>query len=382
MKTKAGRRFVLLVRWVLVVSATVLSRRAGLAVDRPGGVPRVVNAWIETRSAGAGLEREFRAIVTGQIVPVWVGYAVPMVAGQRQMCCYSSGGEFSRRGGCCGQCQLEGSKENFNVNSDDAPDSRGPIKLEGPDRLLVLFRVEEKRVERIRTFSEECELDAGGLPFIWLTEVGPRESVALLAGFATADAETKEGKRAMDHAVAAIALHADSAADRALEGLVAASRPERLRAHTAFWLGEARGKQGYTVLRRMAREDPSERVREKVAFALSVSREPEAVEEMIRTARSDSSVRVRGQALFWLAQKAGKKAAGAITEAIEDDPDTQVKKRAVFALSQLPKDEGVPLLIQVARTNRNPAVRKQAVFWLGQSHDPRALAFFEEVLTH
>ncbi len=103
---------------------------------------------------------------------------------------------------------------------------------------------------------------------------------------------------------------------------------------------------------------------------------------MIRTARSDSSARVRGQALFWLAQKAGKKAAGAITKAIEDAPDTQVKKRAVFALSQLPKDEGVPLLIQVARTNRNPAVRKQAVFWLGQSHDPRALAFFEEVLTH
>jgi hypothetical protein len=25
-------------------------------------------------------------------------------------------------------------------------------------------------------------------------------------------------------------------------------------------------------------------------------------------------------------------------------------------------------------------VRKQAMFWLGQSRDPRALAFFEEVL--
>jgi HEAT repeat protein len=57
-----------------------------------------------------------------------------------------------------------------------------------------------------------------------------------------------------------------------------------------------------------------------------------------------------------------------------------VKKRAVFALSQLPKDEGVPLLIQVAKTNTNPVVRKQAMFWLGQSHDPRALQFFEQVL--
>jgi HEAT repeat protein len=89
---------------------------------------------------------------------------------------------------------------------------------------------------------------------------------------------------------------------------------------------------------------------------------------------------VRGEALFWLAQRAGARAAQEITAAIEQDPDTEVKKRAVFALSQLPKDEGVPLLIQTARTNRNPAVRKQAMFWLGQSGDPRALAFFEEIL--
>jgi HEAT repeat protein len=70
----------------------------------------------------------------------------------------------------------------------------------------------------------------------------------------------------------------------------------------------------------------------------------------------------------------------AIMRALEDDPETEVKKKAVFALSQLPKDEGVPLLIQTAKTNKNPAVRKQAFFWLGQSKDPRALAFFEQVL--
>ncbi len=57
-----------------------------------------------------------------------------------------------------------------------------------------------------------------------------------------------------------------------------------------------------------------------------------------------------------------------------------MKKKAVFALSQLPKDEGVPKLMDVARTNRNPEVRKQAMFWLGQSNDPRAVKFFEEIL--
>jgi len=121
-------------------------------------------------------------------------------------------------------------------------------------------------------------------------------------------------------------------------------------------------------------------VRHQLAFAYSVSREPAAIDDLIRMAHDDESEQVRGQALFWLAQKAGKRAASAISEAIENDPDTHLKKSAVFALTQMPPDEGVPLLIQVARSNKNPEVRKQAFFWLGQSKDPRALAFFEEVL--
>ena len=66
---------------------------------------------------------------------------------------------------------------------------------------------------------------------------------------------------------------------------------------------------------------------------------------------------------------------------IEDDPETDVKKKAVFALSQMHDEDAVPRLISLARTNKNPAVRKQAIFWLGQSKDPRALDFLEEILT-
>ena len=75
-----------------------------------------------------------------------------------------------------------------------------------------------------------------------------------------------------------------------------------------------------------------------------------------------------------------RKAIAVIAGAIDNDPDTEVKKKAVFALSQMPKEEAVPKLMEVARTNRNPEVRKQAMYWLGQSHDPRAVKFFEEIL--
>ncbi len=352
------------------------------ALEAWGQQPRFTNAQLSLRPAGGSLEREFRALVNAQSAPAWIGYAAPVVGDRHRIGC-------SCCDRCCCACGLEGAGASAEAFHCQAPATTGPVPLESPGHFFVLFRVEQKTVTRIRTFSQDCELDAGGLPVFWLTGISPAESIALLAPFATStdpsaageDDRRGKGGRISEGAMSAIALHADPAADRTLEQFVAASQPELLRKRAAFWLGAARGRRGYDLLRRVAREDPSEGVRERAVFALSISKEPEAVEAMIQAARHDASAHVRGQALFWLAHKAGKKAAEAITESIANDPENEVKRRAVFALSQLPKDQGVPLLIQVARTNRNPVVRKQAMFWLGQSRDPRALSFFEEILT-
>ena len=330
--------------------------------------PRLTNAKLETRSAAAGLGKEFQAIVQSHADPVWAGYSVKATPGEHNSCCYSSDR-------CCGGCALEGGRL---LGQSATP--LNPVRLEGPGAIFVLFRVSQRSVDKIHTYSPDCELDAGGLPFFWLTDVRPAESIALLTTFATASGDSRR-RHFNDSAIAAIAQHSDPAADAALERLVAPAQPEWVREKAAFWLGSVRGRPGYEVLKRLVTQDASDRVREKAIFALSVSREPEAVTTMIDVAKTDKSPRVRGQALFWLGHKAGKKETEAITDAIESDPDTEVKKKAVFALSQLPKDEGIPLLIQVARTNRNPAARKQAMFWLGQSRDPRALQFFEQVLT-
>jgi HEAT repeat protein len=245
----------------------------------------------------------------------------------------------------------------------------------------VLIRAENGKIGKIRVFSADCTVDEGRKQVLWLDGVKDRESVELLTEYVRAEKSNVENGESLGRgALTAIALDGDASAEKALESFVELGQPEWLRRETAFWLGEARGADGFRVLQRMAHNDPSARVREQVTFALSVSKEPGAVDEMIRMAHDDASAQVRGQALFWLAQKAGNKAVGAIDGAIQNDPDTEVKKKAVFALSQLPRDEGVPKLIQVAQTNRNPEVRKQAMFWLGQSEDPRALAFFEKVL--
>jgi hypothetical protein len=148
---------------------------------------------------------------------------------------------------------------------------------------------------------------------------------------------------------------------------------------TLHWLTGISPASSLDWLATLASSDASRHVANHATMAIAMHAVPQATDRLITIARGNHTADVRGAAVFWLAQRAGDKAAGAISDAL-DDPDTEVKKKAVFALSQLPKDDGVPKLIEVARTNKNPEVRRQAMFWLGQSRDPRAIAFFEEIL--
>lgn len=288
----------------------LLASVACLAVTLPAaGQSNIQNARLQERPAG-DLSRTFQQLLS-EAGTAWIAYAVPANSPDWNACC---SGNWS--GGCCRGCALEDRKgETAGTNI-----TRRPIRLEGTGSAVILYRVVGGRTEKVRTFSESCELDAGGRTLYWLTGVNPAASVTLLKNFVQ-----PAGTRTNDS----------------------------------------------TVTRHMVSE---------VLLAISAHQASEAVTTLIDLARNGTESNVRSDALFWLAQRAGDKAAGTITDAIANDPDTRVKERAVFALSQLPKDDGVPKLIEVARTNRNPRVRQQAVFWLGQSKDPRALAFFEEIL--
>jgi len=352
--------------WLALVSFATLGFLGSPAAAQQ---PRVENARMETRAVSGGFENMFQGLVAAQSSPAWIGYAVPVIKGDRQSCCWSN----DVRG-----CFLEPHSGNDTITVNGNP----TVRLEGPTHLMVLFRVENRQIGKVRSFTPDCELDGGGLPFLWLTGVTGADSVKVLLGIAkdTAGA-TREQLRRADSAVSAIALHSDPAADAALDELIAVNQPEQVRRQAIFWIGNARGQHGIDVVTRVAREDPNDKMREHAMFALTQSKDPKALSVVVDMAHNDKNARVRGQALFWLAQRAGQKVAqSAITNAIANDPETEVKKKALFALTQMPSGEGIPMLIQVARTNHNAEVRKQAMFWLGQSKDERALRYIEEVL--
>jgi hypothetical protein len=304
--------------------------------------------------------------------PLWLGYAVPALPRAHHSSCSFGAGSSEVEAGCCNELELEDTADNLNTAASPA----GIVD--------VLFRLDHGEVTKTRVVPVGCTLDAGGVPFEWLTDVQPEDSAAFLGKLAQNAAALRDSGAgrggAVDENLAALSMHATP---RATELLVSLASPEStayLREKAAFWLGAQRGHEGLLALRQLVRSEQDGKLREKLAFDLSINSDPGAADDLIQLAKSDADSRVRAQALFWLAQKAGKKAIGTLNASIENDPNFEVKKKAVFALSQLPREESVPQLVHVADTNSNFAIRKEAIFWLGQTNDPRALAYIEQML--
>ena len=270
----------------------------GLAGPLLAQQPRVVNARLSARPAQPDLARAVTGIVSSQAEPAWIGYFVPVYKPSEP-----------RNDGWSERCRLEQTP----ADRTNAATPVGPIKLEPSPLLMVLFRVQDRQLQRVRTFSADCELDAGGLPFYWFDNVPPAQSVAYLRTLVT---DLSASKGPSEAALSALAMHNDPSASTAL----------------------------------------------------------------LDMARNGTAPRLRERSLFWVARRAEVKALPVITDAIANDPEVAVKKQAVFALSQLPNGEGIPLLITLSKSTGNPEVRKQAMFWLGQSKDPRALSYFEQLL--
>jgi hypothetical protein len=303
--------------------------------------PDVINGKVEARALNGPLATEFQRLEASGASPLWVAYSFPAVPRQGTMC---------------------GTDEHNNI-----------VRLEGPDTLLVLFRLQDHALDRVQLSSFDCRFDAGGLPFVYLTGVPPAQSVSLLSGLVR---PVTHG----DSAIAALALHRDASADRALQAMLSQSQPDQVREKVLFWLANVRGQSGFEAVKKVLLSDPSDELREKATFDVTVSKEAGAMPALVEAARHDRAPRVRKQALFWLARKGGMAQSAVILQAAENDPDEEVRRQATFALREIPDGGGIPLLIQLAKTSPDKEVRKQAIFWLGRSKDPRATSFFADVL--
>lgn len=248
----------------------------GLCGLSSAGQPAVVNAKLTTHAHSGSLSSELRR-VTG---PAWIGYAMPAAKPEGNSCCWND----RSRG-----CSLE-STRGVTVNNGGKSASSKPVKLEGSKEIAILMRLERGEVEKVHVFSIDCELDAGGLPLIWLTGVGTSESAALLTGLAPKGA------------LVALALQGGKEAETALIELARDAENGHRRGEALFWLAQRAGDKAIGAIGQAIENDPDTGVKKQAVFALTQLPKDEGVPKLIEVARSNRNPAVRKQAFFWLGQ--------------------------------------------------------------------------------
>jgi hypothetical protein len=213
------------------VSALAVLLAAIVALSAQGPAAGAVT---ETRSAAQGLELEIRR-VADRTAATWIGYRVPMAAGARRLCCSDAFADSV--------CRLDGTGGLSMVAGDSASTTGASrrVTIEPPQDMLVFARIAEGQVIRLRTFTPDCDVDAGGAPLIWLTDVKPEDSVTWLGTLAAAaPASTAQRDRVTRPAVAALALHDAQPAIPLLIQFARTSKDVELRRQAMFWLGQSR----------------------------------------------------------------------------------------------------------------------------------------------
>lgn len=260
------------------------------------GPPSVVNAHLETRTFSGTLEAQFR---TGPAT--WFGYAIKTARGDHDSCCWNGSSHAG--------CWLEGGDHSGMITG---VQRNGPVQLEGTDTLAVLFRVENQSVEKVQVYSLTCPLDAGGLPFVWLTGVPAAQSIEYLQKLAN----DETSNRVTNGAIFALSQHEDPKALDTLIQLAKSGPSPHVREQALFWMAQKAGARAAAAITDAIQNDPNTEVKKRAVFALSQLPKDQSIPKLIEIARSQRNPEVRKQAFFWLGQSKDPRAIAFIEEVL------------------------------------------------------------------
>ncbi|HEY7473868.1 MAG TPA: HEAT repeat domain-containing protein [Vicinamibacterales bacterium] len=354
----------------------------GLATAAAAQQPSIQNGKVETRKPAA-LDQEITKIAaTATTEPVWVGWRVPIVDGERGGCSTWTDNDYYFRGQVLDYGPL-GATISTPTRPPQTTPPTGPVSLEGGTGLVMLLRLIDGRVERMNRIADDCVIDAGGRTVYWFDGVTPADSLRVLDGYTREDAFDRLSMNARRNltrsALAAIALHRDPGANAILDRIATGPAGSELRQTAISHLGTYRGAHGFATLQKLLQAERVSAARVELVNAIGQTRESGTV-AALRGLLKDSDPKVRASAVYAFAIRGQQAVVPEVTAIVDNDPDNNVRKRAVSGLARLPPDTAIPMLIQIARTNKNAEVQKQAVSALSQSKDPRAVAFMEEIL--
>lgn len=249
-------------------------------------------------------------------------------------------------------------------------------------RRQALFLVSQKAGEQtadILMNSARNDPDQGvrEQAVFWLSQVPGERPITLLEEIlrGTGNTDMKE------KAIFALSQKGEGRAQTILRDLAGReSENVDLRDKAIFWLGQRRTQENADFLRNLYSRTGNDDLKDKIMFSLSQQKGFGNDRWLMDIAVNPrESLELRGKAIF-SASQAGV-ASSEFASLYDRLSEAEVKDQIIFVFSQRSRDAtAMDKLFAIARTDRDPELRKKAIFWLGQSRDPRAQKFLEDLI--
>lgn len=302
------------------------------------------------------------AIAAKSVDGNWLAFSIPQLQTQRSPCCWKGSWKSMSKGMGEAKCELNKSHQSYGTRDDS------PIE----ETVIVYNHIKNGAVDSTLVAGASCPVDAGGDTVTWIGDVDESAGLDWLVK-SSSDEES---------ALYALALHRSDAASQRLSAIAKANDND-LSEQSIFWLGEARGQQGFDELQRLLQQLPVGNTRRQINFALAQNDSAEAVSLLMDITQSDADPEQRSDALFWLAQAYPQQAKPVLLKFVQEEHNEHALEQAVFAISQLGDNSGDEILLKLARDDTaSREVRRQAIFWLAQSDNDATVSALAQMLSN
>ncbi len=251
-------------------------------------------------------------------------------------------------------------------------------------RRKAVFLVSQKGGEEaadilMQTAKNDPDQETREQAVFWLGQVRSERAVPLLEDLL----KNSKDKETKDKALFALSQQSSPKAGQILRDFAEReSEDEELREQAIFWLGQKHSEDNANYLKGLYGRVKAEALKDKIIFSLSQQRGFGNAEWVMQIALDPKeSIEMRKQALFWAGQNGGA-STEAFASLYDKMTDAEIKEQLIFVLSQRSKDgKALEKLMEIAKTDKDKELRSKAVFWLGQSRDPRAAKFLEDLIS-
>jgi HEAT repeat protein len=251
-------------------------------------------------------------------------------------------------------------------------------------RRKAVFLISQKGGEEasdilMQTAKNDPDQETREQAVFWLGQVRSDRAVPLLEDLLKNSAD----KGIKDKALFALSQQRSPRAAQVLRDFAEReSEDEELREQAIFWLGQTRSEDNASYLKTLYGRVKKDPLKDKIIFSLSQMRGFGNAEWIMNIALdSKESIEMRKQALFWAGQNNGA-STESFAQLYDKMTDSEIKEQLIFVLSQRNRDgKALEKLMDIAKSDKDKELRGKAVFWLGQSRDPRAVKFLEDLIT-